>query len=85
MENCCFCNAPLGIDWIQSAGGGFRHYSRIDCADNLLSQRKELLESLQNMTGLFGEASTRHIIGKAFGDLHKEVVAGAKRLLEKYS
>lgn len=47
-------------------------------------QNKELLEALQNMTGLFGEAATRLKMGKAFTDLHMEAVKIAKEALAKY-
>lgn len=38
-------------------------------------------DALQNMTGLFGEASTRLAMGKAFTDLHGEAVKSAKAAL----
>lgn len=48
-------------------------------------QNGELREALQNMTGLFGEAVTRHQMGKAFGELHQEAVKSAKDALAKYT
>lgn len=47
MDQCAYCGGALGVDRIESSGGGFRHYSKIDCCDCLLIQRKALELQLQ--------------------------------------
>jgi hypothetical protein len=49
------------------------------------TQNRELVEALQNMTGMFGEAVTRIQMGKAFGELHQAAVKSAKDALAKYA
>jgi hypothetical protein len=48
-------------------------------------QVKDLHEALLNMVGFFGEAATRHSMGKTFSPTHAEVVKGAKQALAKYA
>lgn len=48
-------------------------------------QNGELRDALQSMTGLFGEAVTRHQMGKGFSELHAEAVKSAKAALAKYT
>jgi hypothetical protein len=48
-------------------------------------QNRDLVEALQNMTGMFGEAVTRLQMGKAFGELHQAAVKSAKGALAKYA
>lgn len=58
--------------------------NRRDAYDQIKEENKELLAALQSMTGMFGEAVTRHVMGKAFGELHQEAVKRAKAVLAKY-
>jgi hypothetical protein len=60
--------------------------SALECkVHELKGQNGELREALENMTGLFGEAVTRHQMGKAYSDLHREAVKSAKDALAKYA
>ena len=48
-------------------------------------QNRELLESLQNMVGLFDNAVSRLKLGKSFSDMHEEAAKLARAVLEKYA
>lgn len=56
----------------------------LEC-ERLRLQNRELLESLQNMVGLFDNAVSRLKLGKAFTATHEEVILLARVTLEKYA
>jgi hypothetical protein len=79
---CSYCGGNLGMNRIESAGGGFRHYSKMDCCDVLMIQRNAYKLALQNMVGYFGGAEVRLLMGKAFQEGHYEALRIAKAALE---